>query len=803
MNPAYVVGGWSFTKSNSVTAGGFDYYGSPTGGFDLSGEADTGSMTYQPANPDGSTSGAPQPMSDPINGGTCSEVASAAIPLHCEADFSPTRPSGLWAITTRQTDGSYPEVTDPAVYVFIPPAPTMHVSVGEGAAFFGTGLVGDTIQVIDGEGNAVCDARVEPREGSENPVGTWSCDTGEFSDLETYTATQTDAGNPSVDGVGSGISIVAGGISVAAPLTPVPDLVVDQQLRPAGVTITAQQGVESNGTSISFYHYTSDGDTVNWYSYPLDAPLSCPPFGWEPIQGANTCELSGLEPGPYESYVVDAGPSPAFDSWWVVPETPSITSTVLHSNRTVTLSGTGVNGDAVRVIVDGTSPACDGTVVARGAWSCTVDALSPGRAHTFQAYLQDIGVGYPDFGEGNLGEQDGGAVYTTGGISAASATTAVSIAAGGGTTTTIPDLTTLATWFFSITGIDLNNVHPGDTFTVTGTDLTPGSTISGELHSKTISIGSTVVQPDGSFSLPVTVPADFPAGAHQIVMTLTPPGSSAVQSVQPMTVVPANADSTGSGSDVPSPSPDDNSSPIGAAEQPGIDGHGPNSNILTHGLDSIADVLAHPAKVPAAIEIGLVLLIFAVLPGHLLNATLAEQYERFTKRRAQRRRAPGWWARLVALLNRAPFLAGVALTTMTALLFGFADPRFGFTLASLRLFLGLAIALAIVSYLTNAVVSRIMRGRWRVDVEVSLRPLGLILTVVGVVASRLLDFSPGFLIGLVLGLVISEKQLVQHAWRAVLLRTSILLGLSLLAWLAFSLFDAKQEGGTFASELAI
>jgi MFS family permease len=199
-----------------------------------------------------------------------------------------------------------------------------------------------------------------------------------------------------------------------------------------------------------------------------------------------------------------------------------------------------------------------------------------------------------------------------------------------------------------------------------------------------------------------------------------------------------------------------------------------------------------------------VLLIFAVLPGHLLNATLAEQYERFMERRPRRRRpAPAWWLKLHALLNRAPFLGGLALTTVTALLFGFADPRFGFTLASLRLFLGLAIALALVSYLTNAAVSRIMRSRWRVEVEVSLRPLGLILTVVGVVASRVLDFSPGFLIGLVLGLVIQEKSVKQHAWRAVLLRTGILLGLALLAWFGYGLFDTQHEGGTFASELAI
>ncbi len=360
----------------------------------------------------------------------------------------------------------------------------------------------------------------------------------------------------------------------------------------------------------------------------------------------------------------------------------------------------------------------------------------------------------------------------------------------------------MATWAFTVLGIDLGNVHPGDHFTVTGTELPPGATVSGELHSAAVPVGSATVANDGSFALPITVPLDFEPGPHELVLTLTEPGGASVAAQQPLTVVSATADSISE----PSPAPDAQGSQGShtSTDPLGSDSAGGGSNILTHGLDSIADVLAHPAKVPAAIEIGLVLLIFAVLPGHLLNATLAEQYERFRRRVPRgRRHVPAWWKQLHAAIQRAPFLAGLALTTATALLFGFADPRFGFSLASLRLFLGLAIALAVVSYLTNAIVGRVMRGRWKVDVEVSLRPLGLILTVVGVVVSRVLDFSPGFLIGLVLGLVINEKQLAKHAWRAVLLRTSILLGLALLAWLGFSLFDSQQEGGSFGSELAV
>jgi hypothetical protein len=363
-------------------------------------------------------------------------------------------------------------------------------------------------------------------------------------------------------------------------------------------------------------------------------------------------------------------------------------------------------------------------------------------------------------------------------------------------------LRTLAIWNFTVTGIDLGNVHPGDHFTVTGSQLPPGSLVSGELHSKAVALGVAVVGADGTFSLPVSVPSDFAPGPHELIMTLTAPGVDPISSVQDITVVPGtpplavpNA-SSGSAPDVSGGSEAAGGGRVRTGEVL------VTSNILTHGLNSIADVISHPQKVPAALEIGLVLLIFAILPGHLLNATLAEQYERLSARRP-RRPAPGWWTRLVALLHRAPVLGGLALTTITALLFAFADPRFGLTLVSLRLFLGLAIALAVVTYLTNVTVGRIMRARWNVEISVSLRPLGLILTVVGVVVSRVLDFSPGFLVGLVLGLVISEKSLSKHARRAVLLRTSILLGLALLAWLGFSLFDSSNEGGTFASELAV
>jgi MFS family permease len=699
---------------------------------------------------------------------------------------------GLWQFTVTQSwsDDSF-DPTSTSTYFYVPDVPDltgMH-SIGDYIyEFTGYGTTNDQVEVVSGNpGNftVVCGPVTVSYYG-------WYCDTGSPDLNATYWAIQIDTGDCS--GVGCDVSPYQDG-ALSPPSTSITYFPsVDFQARPAGSHLVANPGVGSNGANVAYamwQTFAGDGGSYSdWGGY--SGQPSCSGDDGT-IPGTNTCDTSGLTPGYYQYSVWQDSTDGEVDRYFTVPSTPSLAVTPSGSGRAV-LSGSvaadvlATIGDPVHVLVDGSSPKCDGSsVAANGTWSCIITGLKAG-SHTFQAFVEDANTGNPDIGSPD---------HVTGGLSAGSSIVSATIHVTGGTTPT-ESPTPFPDWFFTVTGVDLNNVHPGDTFTVTGSGLPPGSTVSGELHSKAVSIGSAVVQPDGTFSLPVTVPADFPAGAHTIVMTLTPPGSSAVSSQQPLKVVPASLPSTDG-----TPTPNDSPSPLGSSEGPGIDNHGPNSNILTHGLNSIADVLAHPAKIPAAIEIGLVLLIFAVLPGHLLNATLAEQYERFTKRRSQRKREPGRWARLVAFLHRAPFVAGLALTTATALLFGFADPRFGFSLASLRLFLGLAIALAIVSYLTNAVVGRIMRGRWKVDVEVSLRPLGVILTVAGVVVSRVLDFSPGFLIGLVLGLVISEKHLAKQAWRAVLLRSSILLGLALLAWLAFSLFDASEEGGTFVSELAV
>jgi hypothetical protein len=239
-----------------------------------------------------------------------------------------------------------------------------------------------------------------------------------------------------------------------------------------------------------------------------------------------------------------------------------------------------------------------------------------------------------------------------------------------------------------------------------------------------------------------------------------------------------------------------------------VAGHGPDeveeANILTHGLPSIDHILADPTRIPAAFGAGLVLILLAVLPAHLLNATLSEQYERLTRRVPHLRRTPRWLLAINAYIARAPVIVGLAATAITAFLFGLADPHFGFNEHSVRLFVAVTIALFVVTYLANLLTRVILRRTWAVDVTIAIRPLAIVITIVAVALSRVLEFSPGFLVGLVLGLSIARDAADKHAWKAVLVRASVLVAFALISWAAYSsLVENETLGHGFTAELVL
>ncbi|WP_157109145.1 fibronectin type III domain-containing protein [Cryobacterium arcticum] len=103
-------------------------------------------------------------------------------------------------------------------------------------------------------------------------------------------------------------------------------------------------------------------------------------------------------------------------------------------------------------------------------------------------------------------------------------------------------------------------VKRGDTLTITGSDLPIGAAVTVELHSTPVTLGTATVGGNGRFSLPVTIPADAPAGAHTVVLGLRGTGAPLVESRTAITVfVPAAVEpiptAAPTGEPTPTPAP--------------------------------------------------------------------------------------------------------------------------------------------------------------------------------------------------------------------------------------------------------
>ncbi len=332
-------------------------------------------------------------------------------------------------------------------------------------------------------------------------------------------------------------------------------------------------------------------------------------------------------------------------------------------------------------------------------------------------------------------------------------------------------------------------MHPGDAVVLTASGLPPGLPVDAEFHSTVVALGSTSVKPNGTFSLPVTIPDDATPGLHHFVVTVWSPAGEAVVVEQPVTVVAfpkgtvvrvaeASGGSAAAGTFV------DRSNP-GA----------PSS--FTHGINSVASIFSNPVVIGVAAAAGLALFLLIAFPAELLNSTISEQYPRFAKRVP---RAP-WLTRFTSWLEKTPIVGGLAITLVAAYIFGFADPGFGFDITSFRVVLACFIALFIVGYLASVISGRIIRRRWKLDTVMELKPLGLILTVVGVVLSRLLDFSPGFLLGLILGLSIVGSTTAAQRAKTTLVQAGVVFVLALAGWVAYSILSATTNPDDFGTAL--
>jgi hypothetical protein len=237
--------------------------------------------------------------------------------------------------------------------------------------------------------------------------------------------------------------------------------------------------------------------------------------------------------------------------------------------------------------------------------------------------------------------------------------------------------------------------------------------------------------------------------------------------------------------------------------------HAPASSDMLPVPSTIAATLPTPAAafssvghtvVSAGVAAAAVLLI--TFPANLFNRTLEENYEDIVA--FWRRRMP-WLARvrarLIADRSRRRNLLAVALVLLVgALLGGFLDPNFGFNRSSAATFVAVIVSALWGILVGTLAVFAYRKARHR-DTHWGLRPLpaGLGIAAACVVISRLSDFQPGYLYGVVcVGVFTGALARSEHG-RALLISTLVTVILAVAAWFAWAPVNAAavQPGASW------
>ena len=229
-----------------------------------------------------------------------------------------------------------------------------------------------------------------------------------------------------------------------------------------------------------------------------------------------------------------------------------------------------------------------------------------------------------------------------------------------------------------------------------------------------------------------------------------------------------------------------------------IDRNDPSApSALSEGLP---DVWRDPVRLLWAVGMGALFLLLVAIPAEVLNSTLEANAHRWRWMYAWSlplvNRVAGFAKRLPSWGSSAP-----VVIVLTSIAFGFADPNFGFDLTSLRLVASLAVGLLLVVYLPSMITAAILGKRWNVPTAIITQPGAIIIAILGVLASRMLEFSPGLLVGLVLGIELAASARAEDQKRAIVTRMLATLGVSIAAWIAYAVISGALAGSdeTFLS----
>jgi hypothetical protein len=134
---------------------------------------------------------------------------------------------------------------------------------------------------------------------------------------------------------------------------------------------------------------------------------------------------------------------------------------------------------------------------------------------------------------------------------------------------------------------------------------------------------------------------------------------------------------------------------------------------------------------------------------------------------------------------RSP-LGILAFVLASALLYGLLDPTFGFDGSSLATFLGLALGMIV---MLAAFVIPLFIGARRQGIGLSLRalPATLLVAIGCVVISRVAEFQPGYLYGMIIGFTLSRELSKANVGKLDAVAAGCALALAVVSWLLLPL----------------
>ncbi|MBV9098408.1 MAG: hypothetical protein JO079_10155 [Frankiaceae bacterium] len=225
--------------------------------------------------------------------------------------------------------------------------------------------------------------------------------------------------------------------------------------------------------------------------------------------------------------------------------------------------------------------------------------------------------------------------------------------------------------------------------------------------------------------------------------------------------------------------------------------HNPHLGALARALASPTHAFSNISSDVVNGTIAVAAVLFITFPANLFNQTFEENYADIR----------AWWRRRFGRLFRksdevAPTAevasvkpgAFAAVVLGGAFLGGLLDPGFGFNLRSVLTVVALALAICAGIAVPLVATQAYYRARhMTASLHVRALPAGLAIAAACVLISRVSGFQPGYLYGVVAGVVLGRTLSKREQTHLIALTTLAVIGVSVLAWIAWAGVDGSAK----------